>query len=197
MAERKPLSKRTRFEVFKRDLFCCQYCGKNPPSVTLEVDHINPVSKGGTNHIDNLLTACFDCNRGKSNIELIHVPVPYSEEYTLEKVTLLREKQLQYKEYQKLLSEIESHLQIDADKIEDAFISCYPERSFTDNFKNSTVKSFIKKLGVEEVLEAIYISCSKQFYRVEDVTKYFCGICWKKIKKKYPEYKQNKEVENG
>lgn len=67
---RKPISKKLRFEVFKRDSFTCQYCGKSAPSVVLEVDHIEPVSKGGTNDILNLVTSCFDCNRGKSDKKL-------------------------------------------------------------------------------------------------------------------------------
>lgn len=66
MAEkRKSLSKKIRFEVFKRDNFTCRYCGKSAPDVVLEVDHIIPVSKGGTDDICNLATSCLDCNRGK------------------------------------------------------------------------------------------------------------------------------------
>jgi hypothetical protein len=65
--ERKPLSKTTRFEVFKRDGFKCQYCGRAAPDVLLVVDHIKPVAAGGENNILNLLTACPDCNAGKSD----------------------------------------------------------------------------------------------------------------------------------
>ena len=43
MAKRKGISKKTRFDVFKRDSFTCQYCGKSAPDVVLQVDHINPV----------------------------------------------------------------------------------------------------------------------------------------------------------
>ena len=70
MAERKALSKKIRFEVFKRDSFTCQYCGKSAPSVVLEVDHIKPVSKDGENEITNLITSCAECNNGKSDREL-------------------------------------------------------------------------------------------------------------------------------
>lgn len=66
-AERQPVSKRTRFEVFKRDSFQCQYCGANAPQVLLHVDHIEPVAKGGTNEITNLITSCEACNNGKSD----------------------------------------------------------------------------------------------------------------------------------
>ena len=64
--KRKPMGKRLRFEIFDRDGYQCQYCGKQPPTVCLEVDHIIPVKKGGTNDKENLRTSCVDCNRGKS-----------------------------------------------------------------------------------------------------------------------------------
>ena len=64
------LSKKTRFEVFKRDGFTCQYCGRTPPTVILEVDHIDPKANGGSDNTINLITSCFDCNRGKSDVKL-------------------------------------------------------------------------------------------------------------------------------
>lgn len=70
MAERKKISKKTRFEVFKRDRFTCQYCGRMSPDVILEVDHIKPVANGGTNKMINLITSCRDCNRGKGKTKL-------------------------------------------------------------------------------------------------------------------------------
>ena len=65
-SKRKSLSKKLRFEVFKRDSFKCQYCGQEAPDVVLNVDHINPVKNGGDNNITNLITSCFSCNSGKS-----------------------------------------------------------------------------------------------------------------------------------
>ncbi len=63
--KRKAIPKSVRFEVFKRDNFTCQYCGRKAPDVVLEVDHINPVANGGENDILNLVTSCRDCNSGK------------------------------------------------------------------------------------------------------------------------------------
>ena len=59
------IKKSLRFEVFARDKFTCQYCGKMPPSVVLELDHIHPVCKGGSDETINLITACAECNNGK------------------------------------------------------------------------------------------------------------------------------------
>lgn len=68
--KRKAVSKKIRFEVFKRDSFKCQYCGAEAPDVVLHIDHIKPVSKRGTNAILNLITACEACNTGKGPLSL-------------------------------------------------------------------------------------------------------------------------------
>jgi hypothetical protein len=66
MNERKPISSRTRFDIFARDKFACRYCGRQSDVVTLHVDHVIPVCQGGTNDRENLITACQDCNLGKA-----------------------------------------------------------------------------------------------------------------------------------
>ena len=65
--QRALVTPKIRFEVLKRDNFTCQYCGAHGEGVVLEVDHIIPISKGGTSDMGNLITACFDCNRGKGS----------------------------------------------------------------------------------------------------------------------------------
>lgn len=54
-----------RFRILERDHFTCRYCGRQAPAVELEVDHIHPRAKGGSDRPDNLVTACVACNRGK------------------------------------------------------------------------------------------------------------------------------------
>lgn len=61
------VSKRTRFEVLRRDDHTCQYCGESAPTVTLHVDHVIPTTLGGSDKPDNLVAACKDCNLGKSS----------------------------------------------------------------------------------------------------------------------------------
>jgi len=59
-----------RFAVLKRDNFTCQYCGRKAPDVSLHVDHVIPRSRGGTDAMANLKTACADCNLGKYDVLL-------------------------------------------------------------------------------------------------------------------------------
>lgn len=51
--------------IFKRDNYTCKYCGAR--GAKLECDHVIPVSKGGSSEVENLVTACFTCNRSKRN----------------------------------------------------------------------------------------------------------------------------------
>ena len=58
-----------RHEVFKRDGYRCVECGASKDDgATLHVDHKIPVSKGGTDELDNLQTLCSDCNLNKSDV---------------------------------------------------------------------------------------------------------------------------------
>jgi len=61
-----PVGESLRFEILKRDRVC-QLCGAGRNDAVLEVDHIVPRSKGGSNDPDNLQVLCARCNRGKSN----------------------------------------------------------------------------------------------------------------------------------
>lgn len=69
--ERNRPSKRIRVEVLSRDGFKCKYCGKSAEETVLEIDHIVPVSKGGKSILDNLITLCIDCNRGKGDRSIL------------------------------------------------------------------------------------------------------------------------------
>lgn len=62
------VSKRLRFEILRRDNHTCQYCGEKAPDATLHVDHVVPVTLGGSDKPDNLLAACKDCNLGKTSV---------------------------------------------------------------------------------------------------------------------------------
>jgi hypothetical protein len=51
-----------RLKVFERDNYKCKYCAKQLTRFTATLDHVQPVSQGGDNSFDNLVTACLHCN---------------------------------------------------------------------------------------------------------------------------------------
>ena len=68
---RQPIPRKLRHEVFKRDGYRCRECGSSKDETSLEIDHIVPVAKGGTNDIYNLQTLCRECNRMKHTDEWV------------------------------------------------------------------------------------------------------------------------------
>lgn len=61
------VTKRTRYEVLRRDNYTCRYCGASAPDVVLQVDHVIPQALGGADDPSNLVASCRDCNAGKSS----------------------------------------------------------------------------------------------------------------------------------
>ena len=57
----------SRRNVFKRDKFACQYCGAQPGSEELTIDHVLPRAQGGTSSWTNCVLACIDCNSRKAD----------------------------------------------------------------------------------------------------------------------------------
>ena len=57
----------SRRNVFKRDRYTCQYCGRQPGSEELTIDHVLPRSQGGVSSWDNCVLACVDCNHTKAD----------------------------------------------------------------------------------------------------------------------------------
>lgn len=59
----RPRVKLTKREVFRRDNYTCQYCGRQTAHLT--IDHVIPRHRGGEHRWDNLVAACPPCNRRK------------------------------------------------------------------------------------------------------------------------------------
>ncbi|MCB9465239.1 MAG: HNH endonuclease [Candidatus Eisenbacteria bacterium] len=57
----------SRKNLYRRDLYTCQYCGAKPALHDLSVDHVVPRSRGGTSTWENCVLACLRCNRKKAN----------------------------------------------------------------------------------------------------------------------------------
>ncbi len=144
--KRKNISKKLRFEIFKRDGFKCCYCGKEPPAVVLEIDHIEPVSKGGKSDINNYITACFDCNRGKSNVLLSKAPAKLSEN-----LEILKEKEEQLAEYRKFVNKINRRIKRDIKNIPIETIKTHMHQALSER-SSSYWKTFMSILRENRVI---------------------------------------------
>lgn len=161
---RKAISKKLRFEVFKRDLFTCKYCGSKAPDVVLEVDHVVPVASGGKNNTLNLVTSCFDCNRGKGKRELSDTSVMDKQRKQLEDIAEKREQMKMMLKWRQELSNLEKE---QVDEIEDIFRRNFECFTLSDYGRKETLK-LIKKFGLIEVMDATELSINKYNKGIDD-----------------------------
>ncbi len=174
---RPTISKKKRFDLFKRDGFQCQYCGNKPPAVVLELDHIVAVASGGSSHPDNLITACYDCNRGKAATDLTCIPQSLQE-----KAALADERRLQVSAYERALRRARIADNLAVDRVVQVYEHMRP--GFTVNERGrGDILRFLEQLPPSDVADAMELAfCRVGNQSPHDHWRYFCGICWNKIK---------------
>jgi len=151
MSSRKPLTKKLRFEVFKRDSFACQYCGQKSPDVLLEVDHIEPVSKGGSNELFNLITSCKACNAGKSDRKLSDASVVEKQRRQLEELQERKEQIEMMFQWQKGLLDLEDDV---TDRLSSYWSELVPGYSLNEH-GIKTLKKLRKTFELHEVMSGM------------------------------------------
>lgn len=171
MPERIAIPKSVRFEVFKRDSFKCQYCGKSAPEIVLHVDHIKPVAEGGDNDILNLVTACSDCNLGKGARRLDDSSVIEKQRKQLEELNDRREQLEMLLQWKEEMSDI-------SNSILAAF-----EAEFTAKFGlvltdigRKRARKILREYGLKKACDAIAIAAEKTDLEGSEIA-YINGIC--------------------
>ena len=179
MTKRKSISKKTRFEVFKRDGFKCQYCGAAAPDVLLEVDHIDPVSKDGPHDILNFLTACSSCNNGKSDRRLSDDSALKKQHAQLEELQARREQLEMMLRWREGLKDIESEA---IEVIANAWKSAAAGLYLNDTGRKSA-KALLKRHGLQTVLDAIETAAEKylKFDSAGKVMPETVSLAWQKV----------------
>lgn len=182
-----------RFEVFKRDGFQCGYCGRKVPGIILEVDHVLAVANGGTDDFDNLVTSCFECNRGKSHRLLNRVPPGVD---VAAKTAEIAERELQLAEYTRWKVLLKDREDFQVKEVRESFGEI-PGASFNRKgegrwfFQDASARTFLRRLGlvgVEDALEATRAAAwrweqASPEDRAFHIWRYFCGCCWHLIKR--------------
>lgn len=164
-----------RFTVFNRDGFRCQYCGRSVPDVVLEADHIIPRVDGGDDSLGNLITSCFDCNRGKGKERLKEVEnLPVNESLQ----TDIEERKLQLEAYFSWVKEYESSLDTQLEYVLDKWFAVTNFDSIDEKDAQS-IRNFIKRIGLSNVLEAITVTGSSNIpWSKTRRVKYLFGVLW-------------------
>ena len=175
---RKPISKKTRFEVFKRDAFKCQYCGRSSPDTILHVDHIKPVSKGGDNDLINLITSCADCNGGKSARDLDDDSAIVKQRAQLEELNVRREQLEMMLKWREGLKGI-------GDELVGVIVKEWNERVHGWYLNDGGVreaKKLLRKYPLADILDAIETAVDQYLrYDGDKVTSDSANTAWRKL----------------
>lgn len=194
------LSVRTRMEVLKRDRFTCAYCGNHPPNVLLEVDHIVPRAAGGSDEMENLVTACWDCNRGKADRLLEEGVAPAMQPAALE---AMAERLEQAKAYMELLNGLQAVTDNMVWRVLERWAHAwkaplvesddgttsyqFPQDSGGQFPDRASIRKFLDTLSLEEVLHAVDETAARRnadrYWPNEYACRYFYAICWRRIKR--------------
>jgi len=161
-----------RFEVFQRDNFTCCYCGRKTPQVVLEVDHMIPVSEDGTDDLHNLVTSCWECNRGKG-ASLIESVAGGSDLH--EKAVVMLERELQLKEYNAVKRMQRERQDQEIADLYAHWDSIAPGGSAGKFPYETVLRKYMKLLPVEDIKEAMDIAMARAG-RWNDGCKYLAGI---------------------
>lgn len=159
------VSKRVRFEIFKRDGFTCRYCGRKSPQVVLELDHIVPISQGGHNDPMNLATSCYDCNRGKSDKMLSEI---ITGEDPHDRALEILEKERQLKEYEIVLEQRIERIEND--------LAWLLKQWRLDEEETTIVRNSLEDFSAYDLDKALRIAYSRTNGYGKSFIRYYCGI---------------------
>lgn len=170
---RKAISKTVRFEVFKRDQFTCQYCGRKAPDVILEprpvgtddadgtgirlhIDHIEPRALGGADDVLNYVTACADCNLGKGARPLADDSVMAKRRTQLDELAARREQMEMLYAWQHALGDLEAATR---ERLADYWHGLAPGFTLNDTGKKRLARLHAS-FSVEEIMAAMRIAAT-------------------------------------
>lgn len=173
-----PVSKRLRYEVLRRDGHACRYCGATAPEVKLTVDHVVPVALGGTDQPDNLVTACADCNSGKSAtppssalIADVSAETLRFKTYLDEAMKILMAEHSQVRDYVDAVGE---HWHTWVNGLDEPF-------PLPSTWEESAEAFFKRSVPLELIRYAIDKSTANSRIGQYDKWRYMCGIVWRTL----------------
>lgn len=171
------VSKRLRFEIFRRDNHACRYCGRAAPEVALTIDHVTPDTLGGPTEPGNLVTACAECNGGKSSI------APDSPVVADVKEDALRWASAMAVAAQTYEAEFDHENDLD-----DVFKHAWDSWTYLGTKNNLPLpadwRSTIRRLrsaGLTDRLIVEAVETAMHASKVRDVFRYFCGVAWNMV----------------
>jgi len=180
------ISRRLRYEVLRRDNHTCRYCGGTAPDVALTVDHVMPVSLGGTDEPANLVTACIDCNAGKAST---NPGAPLVADVAEDAVRWTRAMRYVLEAQNAKLAERMAYL----DDVDHAWTNWRVGKGLDgkgkelprpQDWQHGVETFFANDVSLDEWRYAIGRAMGNDRVQPESVWRYVCGILWNRIRER-------------
>lgn len=173
------LTKRTRYEVLRRDGFACKYCGAKAPDVELDVDHVLPVALGGSDDFDNLVAACKDCNQGKASTNPDDPLVADVSAFDAAFARAMSRATIEDTERMRLRD-------LMRESFDDIWLSWSAQGRQVPRDRRwpTSIDTFIKSGLALEDLEDLVGVAMRANVPAAGKWKYFCGCCWTRLKER-------------
>ena len=179
--QRLPITAQLRFRVLERDKFKCVYCGMPGTHCILEVDHVTPVAGGGTNDMSNLAASCADCNAGKSSTPP-DAPL----------VANVADDALRWARAMEKATELDRKSKDDTAPVIRAVDRKWKRWHVADDPSKplprpsdwkQNVENFIASgLVKDDLIDAIEVTMGAKGVYNRNLWRYFCGVCWNKVR---------------
>lgn len=177
------VSKRLRYEIFRRDNHTCRYCGATAPDATLTIDHVTPEALGGNDDPGNLVTACSACNSGKSSVPPDAPLVADVAQDAMRWAAAIKEVTRAAMAERNAAIEVEKEVFAIFEAVE---VPSYRGGGNASHYLpadwfESIARFIAVGLDALELVDAAVITTGARGVRYDNMWRYFCGVCWKKI----------------
>ena len=170
------VSKRLRSEIFRRDNSTCRYCGAKAPAVEITIDHVIPVTLGGSDEPSNLVTACADCNNGKTSVPPNAATVKQVSE------DAFRWARAMEAAAEKTVGDRQA-ARTAFDQKWRAWSEGRPPIPRPEDWGLSIDRFLKAGLPLSVLLDCVDVAMSARQIKADAVFKYMCGAAWKEVKK--------------
>lgn len=171
------VSRRVRFEVLRRDNHQCRYCGAAAPDVPLVVDHVVPVALGGSDDPTNLVTACQDCNSGKTSTNpdsALVADIDAKAAQWAQAMAIVAQRRAADRERREQTAlEFFDHWQSHRE-------SQWKSADMAPGWENSLMTFLDAGLEVDDIKDLMVVALKTR--TATDKWRYFCGCCWTRVR---------------
>jgi hypothetical protein len=171
------VSKRTRYEVLKRDNFTCRYC--RSAENAMKVDHVTPVALGGSDDPSNLVAACHDCNAGKSSTSPTEATVAEVKAIDMQWAGAIRR-----------VAQARARQRKKTDAYVAAFTTAWGKWHCEysgdliprpNGWQAAIERFYGLGVPVDELTNCVRVACGNDNVSPSDTFRYFCGCVWRVV----------------